>query len=356
MEIVWYIIIMGMLVTYFVLDGYDFGAGIVQLFFSKSQKEKETVYKVIGPFWDANEVWLIAGGGTLFCAFPLVYASAFSGFYLPLIMVLWLLIFRAISIELRHHVHSELWYAIWNKAFGLSSMLLALFFGVALGNVVRGVNLGMVENGKLTQEANYFFLPLWNESFSPTNVFQGVLDWFTVIIGIIYVITLCIHGANWIILKSDSAFKKRLKKIVPKLTIVLSVFIIISIALWTTVKPNAFENYVEHPIFFLFPIITLVGLLGLFGTNKYKKDSKGFLFSSLFIIGGIASSVASIFPNLLPSTNNINESLTIYNTAAPDYGLSTAIVWWSIAMVLVVFYFVVQHYIFKGKIDHIDYE
>ena len=165
MEIVWYIIIMGMLVTYFVLDGYDFGAGIVQLFFSKSQKEKETVYKVIGPFWDANEVWLIAGGGTLFCAFPLVYASAFSGFYLPLIMVLWLLIFRAISIELRHHVHSELWYAIWNKAFGLSSMLLALFFGVALGNVVRGVNLGMVENGKLTQEANYFFLPFFPFSF-----------------------------------------------------------------------------------------------------------------------------------------------------------------------------------------------
>ena len=355
MEIVWYIIIIGMLGIYFVLDGYDFGAGIVQLFFAKTEKEKETIYKVIGPFWDANEVWLLAGGGTLFCAFPLVYASSFSGFYLPLIMVLWLLIFRGISMELRHQFKNKLWYTIWDKAFGISSLLLALFFGVALGNVVRGVNLGMVQDGNFTEEANFFFLPLWNESFSPTGTLPGVLDWFTVIIGIISVLALCIHGANWIICKTDLPIKSRLKRAVPKITIVLSIFVVISIILWEFVKPNAYKNFMEHPWFFIFPIIALVGLFGLFRVNKFKKDSKGLLFSTLFIVGGIVSSVVSIFPSLLPSTNSLNESLTIYNSASNEYGLSVAIIWWSFAVVLVIIYFVIQHYIFRGKMDDMDY-
>ncbi len=129
-------------------------------------------------------------------------------------LVLWLLIFRAISLELRGQVHHRLWEALWDKAFGLASLLLALFFGAALGNVVRGVNLGMVENGVSTQEPHYFFLALWNPTFDPLAQHQGIIDWFTIILGLVAVVTLTIHGAGWVILKTSSTLNTRLKNIV----------------------------------------------------------------------------------------------------------------------------------------------
>jgi len=117
MELFWYVVLMCILAIYVVLDGYDFGAGIVHLFFATKEKDKKAITNAIGPFWDANEVWLIASGGVLFFAFPTLYASSFSGFYLPLIMILWLLIFRAIGLELRGQIHNKLWEAVWDKAF-----------------------------------------------------------------------------------------------------------------------------------------------------------------------------------------------------------------------------------------------
>jgi len=204
MEIFWFIILVIMLGMYVILDGYDFGAGIVHLLFAKTDEERAAIRNAIGPFWDANEVWLIASGGVLFFAFPTLYASAFSGFYLPLMLVLWFLIFRAIGLELRGQIHNRLWERFWEKAFGVASLCLALFFGAALGNVVRGVNLGMVENGISTQEGHYFFLQLWNPTLDPLAESHGIIDWFTILLGIVSVITLTIHGANWIILKTSS--------------------------------------------------------------------------------------------------------------------------------------------------------
>src|SRR5690554_4844185 len=131
MEIFWYIVLMTIFTVHIILDGYDFGAGIVHLFYANNEKDKKAITNAIGPFWDANEVWLIAGGGILFFAFPTLYAVAFSGFYLPLIMILWLLIFRAVGLELRGQIKNSMWEAVWDKAFGISSLLLALFFGVA---------------------------------------------------------------------------------------------------------------------------------------------------------------------------------------------------------------------------------
>ena len=214
MELFWYIVLMTMLAVYVILDGYDFGAGIIHLFFTKTEKDKKAITSAIGPFWDANEVWLVAAGGVLFFAFPTLYASSFSGFYLPLMMILWLLIFRAIGLELRGQVHNKMWEAIWDKAFGIASLLLALFFGIALGNVVRGVNLGNVVNGVSTQEAHYFFLPLWNPTFSPQAEQLGIIDWFTLLLGIVGVVALTIHGANWIIFKTNSGLNPKLKKVV----------------------------------------------------------------------------------------------------------------------------------------------
>ncbi|TYQ00054.1 cytochrome bd-I ubiquinol oxidase subunit 2 apoprotein [Tenacibaculum adriaticum] len=355
MELFWYIVLMTMLAVYVILDGYDFGAGIIHLFFAKSEKDKKAITNAIGPFWDANEVWLIAAGGVLFFAFPTLYASSFSGFYLPLIMILWLLIFRATGLELRGQIHNKMWETIWDKAFGVSSLLLALFFGIALGNVVRGVNLGMVENGVSTQEAHYFFLPLWNTTFSPQAEHLGIIDWFTILLGLVAVVTLTIHGANWIIFKTNSSLNTKLKKIIFNLNFVLLALVIISLLVWHVIEPKPFHNFLKNPWLFLFPIITFTGLFGLFKVKSFKKEGLGFLFSSLFLFGGLTSTVASIFPKVLPSTNAVNPSLTLYNVAAHEYGLSVGVYWFVIAVILVAAYMVIQYKVFKGKMDNVGY-
>jgi cytochrome d ubiquinol oxidase subunit II len=355
MEILWYGIIAVVFAMFFILDGYDFGAGIIHLFFAKTEKDKEVIAKSAGLFWDSNEVWLVAGGGMLFMAFPTFYASAFSGFYLPLIIVLWLIMFRAIGLEFRSQFKYQMWKDIWDTSFGVSSLLLALFFGISLGNVVRGVNLGGVENGVSIYEGHYFFLPLWNSSFSPLSETPGVIDWFTIIIGLIAVVTLAIHGANWIILKTNSSINHRLKSIIFKLNIALSFLTIFSLSVWQMINPDALNNFIDKPYLILFPILYFSGIIGLFFIKKIKNDLYPFLLSTLLILGGITSSLASLFPVILPSTNSINEPLTIYNTATSSYGLSVAFNWAIVGLILLVIYAIVQKRMMAGKIDKMDY-
>jgi len=355
MEIFWYIIIAVILVVFFVLDGYDFGTGIIHLFFAKKEKDKEVIAKSAGLFWDSNEVWLVAAGGLLFMAFPTFYASVFSGFYLPLIIVLWLIIFRAIGLEFRSQFKFQMWKDIWDTSFGVSSLLLALFFGIALGNIVRGVNLGGVENGVSVYEGHYFFLPLWDSSFSPLSETPGVIDWFTIIIGLITVVTLAIHGANWVILKTNSSINNKLKSIIFKLNIVLAALTTFSLMVWQIVNPNSLDNFINKPYLIVFPIIYFTGLFGLFFIKKIKKDSYGFALSSLLIVGGITSSLASLFPVILPSVNNVNAPLTIYNTSASEYGLSVALTWGVIGFILLLVYVIIQKRLTRGKVDKMDY-
>lgn len=355
MEIFWYVIIAIVLAVFFILDGYDFGTGIIHLFFAKKEKDKEVIAKSAGLFWDSNEVWLVVAGGMLFMAFPTFYASVFSGFYLPLIIVLWLIIFRAIGLEFRSQFKFQMWKDIWDTSFGVSSLLLALFFGIALGNIVRGVNLGGVENGVSVYEGHYFFLPLWDSSFSPLSETPGVIDWFTLIIGLISVVTLAIHGANWVILKTNSSINKKLKGVIFKLNIVLTALTLFSLFVWQIVNPNSLDNFIDKPYLIVFPIIYFTGLIGLFFIKKIKKDIYSFALSTLLIVGGITSSLASLFPVILPSVNTINEPLTIYNTAASVYGLSIALTWGIIGFILLFVYMIIQKRLMGGKIDKMDY-
>lgn len=355
MELFWYVVLILMLTVYVILDGYDFGAGIIHLFFAREERDKQLIKRSIGPFWDANEVWLIAAGGVLFFAFPILYASSFSGFYLPLIMVLWLLIFRAIGLELRGHLNHRIWASIWDVSFGMASLLLALFLGIALGNVVRGVNLGMVENGVSTQEAHYFFLPLWNPTLSPQAVHLGIIDWFTLLLGMISVISLTIHGAGWILLKTNIDIKEKIKHAVFVLNIVLIVLVILSLLVWHLIEKHPLQNFIDHVWLWIFPAITFSGLIGQCWVRRFTHEGRIFLFSSMFLAGGLASTAAAIFPNLLPSTNDVNASLTIHNTATQAYGLSAGMSWFFVALLLVSFYFLVQYRVFKGKMDDVDY-
>ncbi len=355
MELLWYIVIAFVLTVFFLLDGYDFGTGIIHLFFAKTEDDKKVIAKAAGLFWDSNEVWLVAAGGLLFMAFPTYYASIFSGFYLPLSIVLWLIIFRAIGLELRSQFDYQMWKDLWDKAFGISSLLLALFFGIALGNIVRGVNLGGVEDGVAAYEAHYFFLPLWNSHFSPLGTHPGVIDWFTLIIGLISVLTLMIHGANWIILKTNSSINNELKKIIYYSAIILTIFTILSLGMLQNINPESFTNFSESPLLIIFPILFIGGLLGTLFIRKFKNESLGLVFSSLLIIGGISTSLASMFPIILPSTNNLSDSLSIYNTSADEYSLGIAMVWGIIGFGLLMIYFIIQKKLTSGKIDEMDY-
>ena len=198
MGTLWFCLAAIVITGYVLLDGFDLGAGIVQLFVARAERETGQVLNSIGPVWDGNEVWLIAAGGTLFFAFPALYASAFSGFYLSLMIVLWLLILRGISIEFRPHVDSPLWRPLWGTVFGLASAALALLFGVALGNVVRGVPL---------DQSGYFFLPLWT-NLSPSGE-VGIIDWYTLLVGAASLFALAEHGSLWVVLKTEGSLQER---------------------------------------------------------------------------------------------------------------------------------------------------
>jgi len=223
------------------------------------------------------------------------------------------------------------------------------------GNLVRGVNLGGVHNGVSTHEAYFFFLPLWDSSFSPTSHTPGVIDWFTVIIGIIAVVTLAIHGASWIILKTSSTINEQLKSVISKLTIALILLTFTSLGIWQLVNPNSLDNFWHKPYLIIFPLIYFTGLFGLLFHQKLKKDLHRFLLSSAVILGGITSSLASMFPVILPSTNSVNESLTIYNTSASEYGLSVASIWGVLGILLLILYSIIQRRLMGGKIDDMDY-
>ena len=339
MEILWFSVIAFMLAMYVVLDGFDIGAGILHLFVAKSDIERRSVLAAIGPVWDGNEVWLLAAGGTLFFAFPMLYASSFSGFYLPLMIVLWLLMLRGLGIELRHHVENSMWKTFWDSVFALGSILLAIFFGAALGNVVRGVPL---------QADGYFFEPLWTTFTVVPDA--GILDWFTVIMGLVAFFTLTVHGANYLAMKTEGLVQARSRDIAGKAwwgVILTSVAALISVS---SIRPEIWTNFQEHGWGFIFPLLGVLGLVGMVYYNRRSQDSKAFLSSATFIAAMLASTAFGQFPNVLHASTDPKYSLTVYNTITHEYGLGVGLVWWTIGIVIALGYFTYLFYSFRGKV------
>src|ERR1700730_529577 len=237
MGFIWFWIVATMLVAYVVLDGFDLGVGILHPLLARSELERQVMLRSIGPVWDGNEVWLLAGSGTLYFAFPLLYASAFSGFYLALMIVLWLLIMRGASIELRMHIDDELWRSFFDGLFFFSSLLLAVFFGAALANVIRGVPL---------RADGYFFLPLWTDwQIGPE---PGILDWYTVIGGVVALVALAIHGALYLAVKTEGDLQKRARALVRRLWGVLFAVTVVSLPATISVRPGTLANYHAYPV------------------------------------------------------------------------------------------------------------
>lgn len=345
MQTLWFVLVAFMLSMYVLLDGFDLGAGIIHLVAARSNAERRAVLRAIGPVWDGNEVWLIASGGTLFFAFPVLYASSFSGFYLPLIIVLWLLILRGVAIEMRSHIDNPVWADFWDGAFFVGSALLVVFFGVALGNVVRGVPLDAKET---------FFLPLWT-TFNPRSPNPGVLDWYTILVGLLALTTLTAHGANYIAVKTEGPLNARARRISWRAwisTVVLTVGTTIA-TFW--LRSSMLSSFGTRPWGFIFPLIALGGLAGMGHFVWRRRDLAAFLCSGAFVLGLLASTAFALYPVLLPAVQPAH-NLTIHNAATSQYGMVVGLVWWSVGIVLAAIYFVLIYRLFRGKVSLADGE
>ena len=339
MASLWFWIVAAMVATYVVLDGFDLGAGAIYLFAAKTNDERRQILRAIGPVWDGNEVWLLSAGGTLYFAFPQLYASSFSGFYLPLMMVLWLLMLRAIGIEFRVHIANSIWQDFFDVIFSVSSILLTIFFGAALGNVVRGVPL---------DSTGYFFEPLWT-NFKLSDQ-TGILDWYTVLIGVMALVTLSAHGSYYIALKTSGDLGRRARGFA-LLCWPLQFFLTFSALLATYfIRPDIMANYHKYPIGLLVPVVVVASLAVMLWANPKGKEKLAFLASCSYIAFMLVGAAFAVFPVVL-SARDHQYDLTIYNTAAGAHGLNVGLVWWSFGVVLAIGYFVIVYRMFKGKVQ-----
>ncbi|MGH7670308.1 MAG: cytochrome d ubiquinol oxidase subunit II [Gemmatimonadaceae bacterium] len=342
MEALWFWLLGGMLIVYVILDGFDLGAGALHLWLARTPTERRLVLRSIGPVWDGNEVWLVAAGGTLFFAFPGLYAAGFSGFYLPLMMVLWLLVLRGIAIEFRGHVDNAIWAPFWDVVFCGASALLALFLGVALGNVVRGAPLSA---------GGWFFEPLWtNFRVGPE---PGILDWYTTTVGVAALAALAMHGAVWVWLKTGDALGERARGAARVLSVVVFGLSLLVTAATFRVQPLVAGHLADAPGGYVFAVVAVAGLVVVWLATGRRRMRLAFLGSTAYLAGILASAAFGLWPYVLPATTGTAYGLTAHAVAAPDSSLRIGLAWWIPGMIIAGVYtvFIYRHFAGRVRLD-----
>jgi cytochrome d ubiquinol oxidase subunit II len=343
MPTLWFCLVALMIAVYVVLDGFDLGAGIIHLGVAPTDAERRAVIGSIAPVWDGNEVWLVAAGGTLFFAFPVLYASSFSGFYLPLMIVLWLLVLRGVSVEFRSLVAGPVWSPFFDLTFCLSSALLAIFFGAALGNVVRGVPL---------DAQGYFFEPLWTNFRFGADA--GILDWYTILVGVAAYFALALHGALWVAFKCEAELAARARRIAR-----LSSWAVLATTLLVTlislrIQPQILVNLSGHPWGFVFPAMVIASLAGIFYYPRADATPlnarRAFVHSCGYLLGMLTSAAFGLYPYVLPARAGPALSLSIYNARTSDRALRLGLAWWIVGMALAGVYFIFLYRRFAGPV------
>ena len=340
MTAIWYSIISFMLLAFVVLEGFDIGAGILQYIVGKTEDERRIVITAIGTLWSWHEVWLVGFGGSFLLAFPAAMAATFSGFYLALMLLLWALIFRGVAMEVGGRIAAPLWSTAWNFCFVASNTVLAILIGAALGNVIRGVPLGA--DGK-------FSLPLFT-NFSPYgNV--GILDWYTISVAVLILVGFCAHGANGLAQRTDGPVHARSltwARFLWKIAFVL--LAIVTVETWL-VRPDLFSGMFHQPFGWIGLIAVAAGTIGIFVGLQHNDASRAIAGSSLLIAGLMVGGAAGVFPLILRSTLAPQYSLSAYQTSASANGLAIALVWWPIAFIFAVGYFLFTfRYFYHGKV------
>ncbi|HEY2289194.1 MAG TPA: cytochrome d ubiquinol oxidase subunit II [Thermoanaerobaculia bacterium] len=340
METLWFILVALMLTAYVVLDGFDLGVGILSPWVAKTADERRLVQSTIGPVWDGNEVWLLAAGGALFFAFPLLYASSFSGFYLPLMMVLWLLMLRGIGVEIRAHVDDPVAWTLCDFVFSLASLLLAIFFGAAIGNVVRGVPLG---------PDGYFFEPLWTDF--RVGPHPGILDWYTVLTGVLALVALAVHGAHYLAVKTEGEIQARSRRFAALGWIALVILTFLSLVASLSIRPGILDRFRTDPWGWIIPALVAASLAVMPIYRRRGRDREAFLASTGYLVGMLGGAAFALYPYLLPASTDPSLSLTVHNAKTGAYSLRVGLIWWGLGMVLAVGYFTFLYRSFRGKVS-----
>ena len=338
MATTWYILLGFMLIVYVVLDGFDLGVGILHLFVARGDHDRRTALAAIGPVWDGNEVWLIAAGGLLVFAFPRAYAVAFSGFYLPLMLVLWLLILRGVSIELRSHHGNPLWRQFFDAVFALSSAILAFVLGVALGNVLRGVPI---------DQTRYFIAPLFSDF--GTGGALGALDWYTVTVGLFALATLAAHGAMFLRWKTAGELAARASGVAGRLWIASAALAVAVTAATAVVRPALLASLAGRPGLWILPAGAIAGFATVFVALRRGWELGGFIASAATIAALLGMTAGALYPHLLPSSLDPRVDLDVDNAANSAHGLAIGLLWWIPAIALAIGYFVYLFRSFRGK-------
>jgi cytochrome bd ubiquinol oxidase subunit II len=336
----WYAVVSLMLVLYVVLDGRNFGAGMLQRFVAKTPEERRQVIASIGPLWSWHEVWLVGFGGTLVAVFPRLVASAFAGYYLALMLILWGLILRGISIEVRGHINDPLWHGFWDFVFAFANFLLAILFGAAAGNLVRGVPLDAQGNFSMA-----FFTDFM------TRGYVGLLDWYTVSVAVFTVAVLAAHGATYLTVKTEGPVHDRCVTSTKRLWMaVVPLFVLISLESWN-VRPTLAEDAMKRPFCWIGLLLIIAAGFALFSGLTKGLERRAFLGSNLLLIGLLVTGSAAFFPVMLYSTLAPENSLTVYSLASGSKSLLLASFWWPVGFALAIIYFVFISQRYAGKVS-----
>ncbi|OIJ11208.1 cytochrome d ubiquinol oxidase subunit II [Anaerobacillus alkalilacustris] len=329
LNIIWFILLGVLIVGYAILDGFDLGIGTLFYTLGKTKEEKKTLINSIGPVWDGNEVWLLTAGGALFAAFPFVYATVFSGFYLAMLLVLFGLIFRAIAVEYYFKTEDDpKMQSLMGKLFFTGSTLPALLFGVAMGNIVVGIPMDSMQN----YSGNFFHL----------------LNPYSLLLGIVGLVGFLLQGSSYTILKTEGVIQQRAIRLTKLFSILIIVLWIVGTLTAQIYAPHMYTNYFNQPVLFLIPVATVTCLIAIPILLKLGHYGKLFIATSLVIATKIATLAGGMFPNLVFSSN-VAPNLTIYNASSTELTLKVMFIIALIGMPLVLLYTIYVYYVFRGK-------
>lgn len=326
---VWFFLIFVLIIGYAILDGFDLGVGSLFYVLGKTDDDKKTLINSIAPVWDGNEVWLLTGAGALFAAFPFVYATVFSGFYLAMMLVLFGLIFRVIGIEYYFKTDDDKkLQGLMGKMFFLGSFLPALLFGVALGNLIVGIPINELQNY--------------------TGSFFALLNPYALAFGILGLVSFLMQGAIYSIIKTDGNIQDRALNLAPKFAWANLALWVVVTALSVIMTPYMFDNFKNMPLLFIIPVLTIVSLVLIPTLLKKTKYGQAFIASSLVIASQILTFSVGMFPNLV-FTKGAMDNMNIYNAASTDLTLKVMLIVALIGMPIVIAYTIYSYMTFRGK-------
>ncbi|MEQ8584253.1 MAG: cytochrome d ubiquinol oxidase subunit II [Marinoscillum sp.] len=332
----WFLVVGAVFSGYAILDGFDLGAGAWHLFF-KDDKSRRIALNAIGPVWDGNEVWLVIGGGALFAGFPIVYATLLSAMYIPFMLFLVLIIFRAISIEFRSKEPMKWWQSMWDGAYSFSSIMLAVLLGVILGNVLQGMPIG----------PDLEFDGDWIAFFNP----------YAVMVGICTLALFMMHGAIYLIMKTEG--KQFIKMTLHVRQAII--FFLVSFGITTLYTliyfPHLSDRFKSEPALFVVPLIAFLSIANIPRLISKKRYGYAFAFSCISIVTLLIVVAIELFPVIILSNEDPANSLTIYNASASEQSLSTLLIIAAIGTPLVVAYTTFVFWTFRGKVkmDELSY-